>query len=53
MLVGSAIIPYGSIAFAQQSQNTTTKTLANTTSGTNTTGAMTNKTALLNSQRRS
>jgi len=40
-LVGSAIIPYGSMAFAQQSQNTTSKTLANTT------GAMTNKTALL------
>ena len=40
-LVGSAIIPYGSMAFAQQSQNTTSKTLANTT------GATTNKTALL------
>jgi hypothetical protein len=47
MLVGSAIIPYGSIAFAQQSQNSTSKTLANTTSNTNATGAMTNKTALL------
>ena len=41
MLVGAAIIPYSAIAFAQQSQNTTSKTLANTT------GAMTNKTALL------
>jgi hypothetical protein len=46
ILVGSAIIPYGSVAFAQQSQNTT-KPLANITSNTNTTGATTNKTALL------
>jgi hypothetical protein len=46
LLVDSAIIPYGSVAFAQQSQNTT-KPLANTTSNTNTTGATTNKTALL------
>ena len=53
MLVGSAIIPYGSIAFAQQSQNSTSKTLAavvaNTTSSINATGAMINKTALLKS----
>src|SRR5215813_11095460 len=44
MLVGAAIIPYGSIAFAEQSQNSTSKTLANTTSNST---AMTNKTALL------
>jgi hypothetical protein len=30
MLVGAAIIPYSAIAFAQQSQNSTSKTLANT-----------------------
>src|SRR5215467_1652766 len=47
MLVGAAIIPYSAIAFAQQSQNTTSKNSANTTSSTNATGAMTNKTALL------
>jgi hypothetical protein len=55
LLVGSATNPYISTAFAQQSQNTTSKTLANTTSktlanttsNTNTTGATTNKTALL------
>jgi len=46
-MLGAAIIPYGAIAFAQQSQNSTSKTLANTTSSTNATGAMTNKTALL------
>ena len=47
MLVGAAIIPYSAIAFAQQSQNSTSKTLANTTSSINATGAMINKTALL------
>src|SRR5215469_9902714 len=47
MLVGAAIIPYSAIAFAQQSQNSPSKTLANATSSTNATGAMTNKTALL------
>jgi hypothetical protein len=47
MLVGAAIIPYSSIAFAQHSQNSTSKSLANTTSSTNATGASTNKTALL------
>src|SRR5215469_3420534 len=45
MLVGAAIIPFSAIAFAQQSQNTS-KTSANTTPSTSTTGAMTNKTAL-------
>jgi hypothetical protein len=47
LFVGSAIIPYGSIAFAQ---NTTSKTLTNTTSpstSANATGATANKTALL------
>ena len=47
MLVGAAIIPYSAIAFAQQSQNTSSKTSPNTTPSTNTTGATTNKTALL------
>jgi len=41
MLIGSAIIPYGLIAFAQQSENTASKPLANAT------GATTNKTSLL------
>jgi len=47
MLVGAAIIPYSTIAFAQQSQNTSSKTSSNTTPSTSTTGATTNKTALL------
>lgn len=45
VLVGSAIIPCGSIAFAQQSQSTTNQSTNNTLA--NTTGATTNKTALL------
>ena len=44
MIVGSAIVPYSSTAFAQQSQNATPKNLANTTPSTNTTGTTTNKT---------
>ena len=44
MLVGSIVIPYGSTAFAQQSQNASSNQTNNASA--NTTGATTNKTAL-------